>query len=206
MLRKILLGTGAVALGVGSAIGTGGAIASATKTPVQLTGSIACSVTGSLKFSPKLTNGGSGAEIVTLKARLTGCSGTGGSGGGVTLSGGNLTAATSGPFTSNCGPILSGSSLPTFSGIVKWKGTGGHIVTSNISVSSADVFYDSGSDTLTTYLTTVTVSSGSYTGEHMHFGNLVATKDALKTATSCGAAGIASIKSDAAGGTASVGA
>ena len=204
MLRTILLGSGALALGLGVATG-GGGIAGATKPPTQLTGPVNCSVAGMLKFSPKIVNGGSSAETVTLRIKLTNCSGAGTSGGGVTMSKGNLVATTSGPFTNNCGPILSGSSFPTFSGIIKWKGSGGQVATSNVAISNADLFYNSGNDTLTTTLTTVSLSSGSYSGENVQFNNLVATKDALKTTASCGANGIGTVKFSASGGTVSVG-
>ena len=204
MLRIILLGSGALALGLGAATGAGG-IAGATRVPTQLTGPINCSATGQMKFSPKLVNGGSSAEAVTLRMKLTNCSGAGTSGGGVTLSKGTLVATTSGPFTNNCGPIMSGSSFPTFSGVIKWKGTGGSVAASNVTISNADMFYNSGADTLTAYLTTVNLSSGSYSGESVQFSTFQVRSDALKTTASCGVHGLGSVKFGASGGTVSVG-
>jgi hypothetical protein len=204
MLRTILLGTGALALGLGVATG-GGGIAGATRPPTQLAGPVNCSAAGMMKFSPKIVNGGSSSETVTLRMKLTNCSGAGTSSGGVTMTKGNLVATTAAPFTNNCGPILTGSSLPAFSGVIKWKGSGGQVTPTNVTVSNADLFYNSGTDTLTAYLTTVSLSSGSYTGQSMQFSNLVASKDALKTTASCGAHGIGSVKFGASGGTVSVG-
>jgi hypothetical protein len=196
MLRKFLLGTGALALVLGLATGSGGGLAGATKTPAQMTGPITCSAAGLVKFSPKLTNGGSTSGVVTLRVKLKSCTGTG------TV----LGATTSAPVASNCGPILSGSTFPTFSGTIKWKGSGGPVASSTVTVDGAALFYNSGLDTLTTYLTTVAIGSGSYGGENMHYGHLMAAKDALKTTSTCAAGGIGSVKFGAVGGTVSVGA
>jgi hypothetical protein len=206
MLRKFLLGTGALALVLGLATGSGGGLAGATKTPAQMTGPITCSAAGLVKFSPKLTNGGSTSGVVTLRVKLKSCTGTGTVLGGVTLTGGSLLATTSAPVASNCGPILSGSTFPTFSGTIKWKGSGGPVASSTVTVDGAALFYNSGLDTLTTYLTTVAIGSGSYGGENMHYGHLMAAKDALKTTSTCAAGGIGSVKFGAVGGTVSVGA
>ena len=205
MIRTLVLGSGALALGLGLAAGSGVAVAGAAKTPVQMTGPISCSAIAAVAFSPSLTNAGSGSGMVSLVAKVAGCSGAGSVQGGVTLTGGKLVATGALPPTS-CGAILGGSSLPTMSGTVTWKGSGGHVVSSMVTITGADLFYNAGADTLSAYVTNVSISSGSYSGEHMEFSNLASNKDAYKVTSVCGTSGIRSVKFGTGTGVASVGA
>ena len=206
MLRRIVLSTGALALGLGVAAGTGAGTAGATKPPTQLSGAVTCTSAAMLKFSPKLTNAGTASETVTLRARLTGCSGAGATSGGITLTGGNLLATTTTPFATGCGPVTSGTPLPAFSGTLKWKSTGGRVAASAVTVSGVTLYYSSGADTLTAYIGSTSADSGSFSGQHLTFGSETANKDAYKTTSACEAGGIGSVKFGASGGTVSVGA
>jgi len=205
MLRKFVLGTGALALGLGLAAGSGTGLAGATRIPVQLSGAVTCTTAVSVKFSPKLSNDGSAAEVLTLKARFSACTGAGATFGGVTLTGGSLVATTS-SFATNCGAVLDGGSLPSFSGNVKWKGTGGPIAPSTVTVSRLTNLYSSSADTLTAYVGSTAVASGSFADQHLSFGAMSSNKDAYKITSTCGSPGIGSLKFGASGGTVSVGA
>jgi len=94
MDRKIMLGAGALSLvlAAGAAVGTGGGVATATPIPVTLSGALTCSMAGSYIFNPGLTNAGGTLSTVTVKAKLTGCSGPGATNGTVTVTGGHLVA------------------------------------------------------------------------------------------------------------------
>jgi hypothetical protein len=193
MVRKLVSGTGALALGLGLLVATGGGAASATPTPVQFTGAVHCSAVGLLKFSPGLTNNGTAPAVVTLRAKLSGCTGTGASQSGVTLISGKLLATSTTPMTDACGAVLGGATLPDFTGTVTWKASGGLAMSSAVSVSDGAVFYNSGADTLTTYVAP-TVSTGSFAAETMSFSDLVSNKNAIKLSASCGARGLGSLQ------------
>jgi hypothetical protein len=173
---------------------------------VQLSGAVTCTAATSAKFTPKLTNAGSGSETLTIKIPLSGCTGAGTTSGGVTMSSGSLVATTTATFASSCGAALSGASLPAASGTIAWHGSGGPIAPSTVTVSGLSVIYNAGADTLTAYVGSTSVSSGSFSGQHVTFGAESAKKDAYKTTASCENHGIGSLKFGATGGTASVGA
>lgn len=144
--------------------------------------------------------------MIKLKLKLSGCSGVGATDGGVTLSGGQLTATTSGMLESTCGAVIFGSSLPPATGIIKWKGAGGPIAESDVTVSSEALFYNPSADTLQVFLGSTSVTSGSFDGESLTTTTFTSNSDAQKTTNPCGTAGLGSVKFGASGGTANVGA
>ncbi len=198
MLRTIVLGAGALALGLGTLVGTGG-IASATRVPVLLSGPVTCTATGSLKFSPALANGSAVATTVTLRVKFTGCSGAGTTSGGLTLTAGHL-KATSAPFDTTCGAVLGAATLPTLTGPVTWRSTGGKAVASTMTVTGGVLYDDATADTITAYLPT-SIGSGSYAGQSVTFRGLTSNASAYKQSQSCGAHGLGSVKFGIPGGT-----
>ncbi len=194
MIRKVLSGAGVLAMALGGMVFAQGGVAGAA-TPVTLSGTITCAVTGSVHFSPALVNGGSTADTVSVKAKLTGCSGPGASQGGVTLSSGHLAATASSTINNNCGAVFNGSDLPQLTGAVKWKGSGGTIDGSAVSITDGSVVYDpngdNGEGSFDVYLPT-SVSSGSYSGESGSPSGLTSTK-AGKADARCGASGVKAV-------------
>ena len=92
------------------------------------------------------------------------------------------------------------------SATVTWKGSGGHVVSSTVTITGADLFYNAGVDTLSAYVTNESQSPRSYSGEHMKFSDLAPNKDAYKITVACGTSGIRSLKFGVGIGVASVGA
>lgn len=173
-----------------------GGVAGAGTPPVSLSGTITCGVTGTLKFSPALVNGGTKADTVSVKADLLGCSGPGASGGGVTLSGGKLSATASSTINNNCGAVFNGSSLPALTGGVTWKGSGGKIDASSISINGASALYDpngdNGGGAFDVSLPT-SVTAGSYNGESGTPSGLTSDKRGGMIDAKCGRKGVKSI-------------
>jgi hypothetical protein len=139
------------------------AVASAT--PVTFVGSISCSVTGTMKFSPALVNGGSATETVTVTAALSGCSGN------VTQFSKTITKGTmkvSGVGTGNdCASYLTeGKVLPALNGSVKWSPNG--IVATTVHYSGASIAADFNADAVSVALPdalgTATATAGSFAG------------------------------------------
>ena len=192
MLRSFALGTGVLTLGLGLATGVGGGIAVAKTPPTQFSGDISCNATGSVSFNPKITNNGTSPAALTVKLKLSGCSGAGATDGGVTLTRGTLKATTTGTFTNSCGPVLNGSGLPAANGTITWKGKGGTIASSTVSISSENLFFDSGANKLDVYLNSTAVAAGtsSFAGQHLTFGSFAAKKNAYKTVSTCNGGGI----------------
>jgi hypothetical protein len=193
MLRSLALGTWVLTLGLGLATGAGGGVSAAMTQPTQFSGDIACTVAGSVGFNPKITDRGAAPEKLTVTLKISRCSGAGATDGGVTLTAGTLRATTTGSFTSACEPIVNASPLPAATGSIRWKGRGGKILASAVTVSSETLFYDTGANTLDLYLGTADVSGGSFDGQHLTFGTLVAKKNPNKTVTMCGYHGIKTV-------------
>lgn len=207
MRRKILLGSGALALAVSATVASGAGVAGAVKVPTTMSGAISCTTTGVVKFSTALTSAGGAPSGASLRVSFAGCHGTGATSGAVTLTKGSLQVTTSSTFPSACGPIFTtGVALPSFTGTVIWKGTGGKIASSAVTIFNSDFYYNQGANTLTQYFTTVSFTSGSYAGETVHLGSLQATKSAISTTATCAGAGVKAIGFGAPGGTVSVGA
>ncbi len=189
MMRRVLSGAGALAVVLGGAVALQPGMAAAVKTPVTLSGSITCSMTGTLKFSPALVNGGTAADTVSVKATLGSCAGLGASSGGVTLSGGRLLATAGSTVPNSCGGVLDGSSLPAMTGTVKWKGSGGHITPSSVSVTHATAVFDpngnNGQGTVNVTVPT-TVTGGSYNTETGTTSGLTSNNSGLSIEQKCG--------------------
>jgi hypothetical protein len=192
MLRSFALGTGVLTLGLGLATGAGGGIAAAKTPPTTFSGDIGCAATGAVGFNPAITNSGSSPDALTVKLKLSGCSGAGATAGAVTLSRGTLKATTSVPFTSACEAVVSGGeTLPPASGTINWKGKGGTIVSSAVTISKESLFFNSATNTLDVYLGTATVGAGgSFAGQHVTFGTFTAKKNAYKMVATCNGKGI----------------
>lgn len=106
-LAGVAAGLPFVALGASSA-------GAASRTRVTFTGSISCTVTGSLTAVPPITLS-SVSHTVTLKATLKACTGST-SENGVTITGGHLKATATATFS--CTSISSGIGAPT--GTISW--------------------------------------------------------------------------------------
>lgn len=193
MVRKLVPGAGALALGLGLVVASGGGTAGATQVPVTFTGAIHCSAFGLFKFSPRLTDSGGAPEVMTLRVTLSGCTGAGTTQGGATLSGGHLIATSTTAATDSCGAALNGTTLPHFTGTVTWKTSGGPAVVSTVSLTNGAVYYNSSLDTLTTYLSP-TATAGSYAGETLSFSGLTSNAPAYRVTASCGAHGLGSLR------------
>lgn len=193
MIRKILSGAGVLAMALGGMVFAQGGVAGAAT--VTLSGTITCAVSGKIGFSPNLVNAGSSADTVSVKAKLSSCSGTGASQGGVTLSGGHLLATASSTINNNCGAVFNGSDLPQLTGNVKWRASGGKVDASAISITDGSVFYnlngDDGAGSFDVYLPT-TVSSGSFAGESGNPSGLTSDNGG-KTDAKCSTNGVKSV-------------
>jgi hypothetical protein len=195
MIRRVLSGAGLLAMVMGGMVFAQGGVAGAA-TPVTLSGTITCAVTGTVKFSPGLVNGGTTADTVSAKAKLTGCSGPGASGDGVTLSSGHLAVTATTTINNNCGAVFNGSALPQLTGTLKWKGSGGMIEASSISITDGSIFYDvngdNGAGSFDVFLPT-SVSSGSYSGESGSPSGLSSDKAGGTTDAKCASRGVKGI-------------
>jgi hypothetical protein len=199
MIRKVLLGAGALALGLGATLTGAQGIAGATPpVPVTLSGPVTCSVTGLLKFSPGLTNGGTTATTISVEASLAGCSGAGTTGSGANVVSGKLVVASSTTVASDCGAILNGSFLPDLAGSIVWKSTGAKVVPSAVTVTGATAYYDvngnpPGGDISVGLPTTVT--GGSYASETGTFAGLDSNSSGYLLDSHCGTSrGLKSVK------------
>jgi hypothetical protein len=194
MIRKISLGAGLLAMALGGAVFAQGGVAGAA-TPVTLSGTITCAVSGTVRFSPNLVNNGSAADTVSVSAKLTSCSGPGASQGAVTLVSGRLAATASSTIDNNCGAVFNGSALPSLTGGVKWKGSGGKVEASGVSITDGSVFYnldgDGGAGSFDVYLPT-SVTSGSYNGESGSPSGLTSNNGG-KTDARCATGGVKAI-------------
>ncbi len=96
MIRKLLLGAGALALMAlmtGLGVGVGAGAASASGTPVTMTGPITCTVHGRYTFTTPLANGGTKQTEARIYLQLINCTGTGTKKGTVKVTSGILTAS-----------------------------------------------------------------------------------------------------------------
>jgi hypothetical protein len=206
MIRRLLLGTGAVALVMSATTGVGMGIASATPPPVDMSGTVTCDVTGVLHFSTPLTNGGTVQTTMSLSASLTLCTGAGTTTDGVTISGGTLAATPVATMANNCGAVLSGSSLPKFRGTIQWAATGGTATNTKLKLIHSSVYDNLGTGRLVVGLPT-TLKSGSYAqaGTTATFAHLSSNSADSKLTSLCatGGAGLQTIAFGAPGGVAS---
>ena len=193
VVRTFVLGAGALALGFIAVVGSGGETASAAVVPVAFTGPIHCAATGSLSFNAKLNNSPAASSTVTLRVALAGCTGTGTTSGGVTLSGGKLKATSTSTLANSCGYVLGGNALPAMTGTITWKTTNGKAVASTVTVSGATNYYDAGANVISTYLPT-TISGGSFVAQPTTYAGLTSNMSGYKLSSACDAAGLGLLK------------
>ena len=195
MIRRVLSGASLLAMVMGGMVFAQGGVAEQRHRSRSRARSPAASPEP-LNFGPALVNGGTTADTVSVKADLLGCSGPGASGGGVTLSGGKLSATASSTINNNCGAVFNGSSLPALTGGVTWKGSGGKIDASSISINGASALYDpngdNGGGAFDVSLPT-SVTAGSYNGESGTPSGLTSDKRGGMIDAKCGRKGVKSI-------------
>lgn len=201
MIRKLLVGTGALALLFGTATSLGAGVASATPT-VQFGGNIHCGVSGNVVFGTPLTNGGASQATVTVRAVLSGCTGNV-TQGGVTLTRGILAVSSgTGTITTNCATVLGGAPLPALNGTINWRGSLGHVVASTISISGATTYHSLSPDAVQVGLPT-SISAGSFSNAPTTtFSALNSNSSGYLLASRCGA--LTGLKTIAFGKTAGV--
>ncbi len=93
-------------------------------------GTVHCTATGTVRFSPKLTATPTAKTKIVVSAKLTCTGGTGSS--AVTVTGGKLTAKTT-PATASCTTTNFGPGTVT----VNWKASGGSLKSSKLTLASA---------------------------------------------------------------------
>lgn len=140
------------ALGLMALGGTAGAAGSsgAPSSPAPLTGSVTCTLTGKMAFTPALRLSGATGDRVTFTGTLSKCTGTVAPS-TVTVRGGRITLATTSPASSHvCGPILTdGAALPNLAGTVAWTGPGTAAAAhSALTVSGGNFFEDTNDNAL----------------------------------------------------------
>jgi hypothetical protein len=195
MIRRVLLGAGALALVAGTSLGVASGAASAGTPPTTFTGSITCAVTGVIHFKPALKNSGGSASTVTAKATLKSCTGDNVQS-GITLKKGSL-SITSAPATAanTCGLIMEGSPLPALTGEIKWSGHGGAIAPSAVSVAQPYEDYDSNTNSVNTNFNETTTTTGSFAAGTATFGGLGSSKSGYLLDSECGAPkGLSTVK------------
>jgi hypothetical protein len=161
MFRRLLLGTGALALVTCATVGTGLTVASAAGPPVEMAGTMTCQISGSMSFSTALINGGTSPTAASLSATLTNCTGAGATNGGVSITSGTLTAGPTNSFANNCGKVLSGARLPALHGSIAWSATGGTVTPTTLKFKGDSLYDDLNTGYLVLGLPT-TLKTGSY--------------------------------------------
>lgn len=140
----------AVAGTAGAAGSAGSGSSSSGSGPAPLSGSVTCTLTGSLVFTPPLRSAGAKADRITFAGTLSGCSGTV-TPSTATVTGGTLTLASTAKAAANaCGPLLTdGAALPDLAGMVVWKGPGTKSAAPTaLTVSGASLFEDTNDNAL----------------------------------------------------------
>ena len=169
MIRKLLLGAGALSLGAGTLIGLGAGAAVAS-TPVSMSGPITCHSYGTMTFSPPLHNGGHTPTGVSVTTTLDHCTGTGTTNGPVTIVKGRLTVTSTSTVINNCGAVTAGEALPTMTGRIVWTTTGGTAKVSDVNFTTPYVYYDLNVNLLRFGFPS-TLTAGSYHHQPIAFNN-----------------------------------
>jgi hypothetical protein len=133
-------------------------------TASKFTGSVSCTMNGSVSANPGLTNSGGSPSTVTVSATLSSCAGTNGTSltqQGVTLVGGTLSGSLTLP--SNSCAALTGS-LPALTINAKWTTSGGAIIPSKVKFSGATTTNTSPVTVTFPNQGGTTVTSGSFAG------------------------------------------
>ncbi|MGA2835298.1 MAG: hypothetical protein ABSF84_01745 [Acidimicrobiales bacterium] len=204
MNRTIMSGVGALALALGATVGTIGGSAGATRVPVTFSGPISCTLAGGYHFAPALTNAGGSQTTVTFKGRLTGCSGSGATSGTATITTGRLIATSSTTVPNSFGEVTGGLPLPTLTGTIVWKATGGHVTPTTVSLTNQAISYDTGTTVVSLYATPV-LGAGSFAGQSATANDMVANSSGFTLSVRAGLNGVKSITFGASGSTFTVG-
>jgi hypothetical protein len=122
----------------------------------KFTGTITCSLTGKITANPGLTIATPTSTKISVKATLSGCTGST-TEDGITISGGTANATVT--TTTDCEALLE-EGLPNVSGEVKWTATGGSASTTKFTLSDGTL--TEGSPDSVSYSSTQT--GGSFSG------------------------------------------
>ena len=169
MIRKLLLGAGALSLGAGTLIGLGAGAAVAS-TPVSMSGPITCHSYGTMTFSKAVRNGGANPTGVTVSTTLDHCTGIGTTNGPVTIVKGKLTVTSTSTVTNNCAAITAGEALPTMTGQIVWTTTGGPARVSDVTFTTPYVYFDYNANLLRFGFPS-TLTAGSYHHQPVAFSH-----------------------------------
>jgi hypothetical protein len=185
VIRRYVLALSLLALPVVAVVAST-ASANASVRPhagVKFTGSVSCSITGSIKASPPLLLTTPQTTTITLTASAKKCTGNT-TQGGVTLK----TGAISGKVTAknvDCESLLNGVPNPT--GKISWKGTGGTIQPTTFVLSNGSASFGASSTTITFTST----QKGSFKGSGAASATVNQTEDQL--ISECEGSGIAKL-------------
>jgi len=169
MIRKLLLGAGALSLGAGTLLGLGAGAAVAS-TPVTMSGPITCNSYGTMTFATALHNGGRIPTDVSVATTLDHCTGTGTTNGPVTIVKGSLAVTSTSTVTNNCGAVTAGEALPTMTGWITWTTTGGTARVSHVRFTTPYVYFDYNSNLLR-FGFPATLTYGSYAHQPVAFSH-----------------------------------
>jgi hypothetical protein len=186
MLKRLALGAGVALVALASPIGIGTGVAGAGAPPVTLTGPINCAAAvGQTVFGKGLSNNPSAQTSLTVKMKISECTGAGGSSGGVTLKYG-LLKVTSAPqaMLNACGLYTDIGSLPTLTGTITWKGSHGFIAQSTVTVQGETGFYEQGVNELHLQLP-VAIGTGSFAGQPVTTSGLDSNKSGFLLTSAC---------------------
>ena len=169
MIRKLLLGAGALSLCAGTLVGLGADVAVAS-TPVTMSGPIKCNSYGAMTFTKPVRNGGANPTSVSVTTTLDHCTGTGTTNGPVTIVKGRLTVTSTTTVTNNCAAITAGQALPTMTGQINWTTTGGTARVSDVTFTTPYVYFDYNANLLRFGFPS-TLTAGSYHSQPVAFAH-----------------------------------
>jgi len=154
----------------GLCVGVGAGTASAGP-PVNMSGTITCTVHGNLTFSPALRDGGTTPTNFHILVSLSNCTGAGTRKGTVRVTGGTLKAHSTATFENNCTPVTSGVPMTKMLGTIIWKTTGGNAAGTDFTVVQPWIYYQYDYNLLTLGFPTV-ITYGSYAKEATRYKTL----------------------------------
>lgn len=141
MLRRHLVAVALLAGSIGAfgaATGPAGAVLVAHKT-VTMTGTISCSVSGTLKMSPALTTSTPTSTKISLSLKATGCTGDTSQGGATIVSGKISGSVTT---TTDCADLV--LSVPDPTGSIAWTTTGNKAAATKFTLSGGSSSFATG--------------------------------------------------------------
>jgi hypothetical protein len=150
VIRKYVLALSLLALPIGTVVATGSAANAAVRplTAVTFTGSVTCSITGSITATPPLLLSTPQTTTIALTATATKCKGAKGvlKQDGVSLKSGKIAGKVVAQ-KEDCESLVSG--VPNPVGTIKWKGKGGTITPTKFTLSDGSATFGSSSTTIT---------------------------------------------------------